>query len=259
MRRKVKTLFMMLGLLRTYRNIRHYRHNKIIKEKYLSFYRQFINKGDLCFDIGGNVGRRTEIFLKLGATVVTAEPHDGCMKELQMVFGKNKKVTLIHKALGEKEGFFEMMTITEVTQISSLSQNWVNILHASDKYEKYDKTVKVPVTTLDLLIQQFGIPVFCKIDVEGFEEEVLKGLTQPIRMVSFEFHSHSGVIDSTINCIKYLSMMGRVHYNYSLEESVTWNLPEWVESEEICGELLSMADAKNYHGGDVYARFTEIL
>lgn len=259
MRTKVKNLFMMLGLLRTYRNIRHYRHNQIIDGKFLTFYRQFINKGDLCFDIGGNVGRRTELFLKLGATVVTAEPHDGCMKELQMMYGKNKKVTLIHKALGKKEGFSDMMTSSELTQISSLSKNWVNILHASDRYEKYDKIVKVSVTTLDQLIQQYGIPVFCKIDVEGFEEEVLKGLTQPIRMVSFEFHSHSGVIDSTINCIKYLSRMGRVQYNYSLEESMTLNLPEWVESEEICETLLSMAAAKNYHGGDVYARFTEIL
>ena len=45
----------------------------------------------------------------------------------------------------------------------------------------------VPVTTLDALIDRYGLPAFCKIDVEGFEEAVVRGLSRPIPSVSFEF------------------------------------------------------------------------
>ena len=38
--------------------------------KYVDFYRQFVTEGDLCFDVGANVGRRTRTFLKLKAKVV---------------------------------------------------------------------------------------------------------------------------------------------------------------------------------------------
>jgi FkbM family methyltransferase len=257
MKMKIKKLLMMVGLYRTYLFVRFYQRDKNYRNEWMKFYRQFIKEGDLCFDIGGNVGRRTDVFLKLGATVVTAEPHDGCMLELQRKFGKNKRVTLIHRAIGEKEGISEMMTSTEITQISSLSNKWVDVLHSTDKDDRYNKTVKVPVTTLNQLIQQYGVPVFCKIDVEGFEEEVLKGLSQPIKVISFEFHAHSGVIGSALNCINYLSRMGKFQYNYSLGESITLNLSKWAEPQEICENLLSLVDDNGQIGGDVYAKFSE--
>ncbi|MGZ5486530.1 MAG: FkbM family methyltransferase, partial [Nitrososphaeraceae archaeon] len=68
--------------------------NTVNRKKLLRFYSRFIKKDDLCFDIGANFGRRTEIFLKLGARVVAVEPQDTCMKELQKKYGNNKKVIL---------------------------------------------------------------------------------------------------------------------------------------------------------------------
>ena len=45
----------------------------------------------------------------------------------------------------------------------------------------------VPVTTLDALIERHGVPSFVKVDAEGFEEEVLQGLSRSIKALSFEF------------------------------------------------------------------------
>jgi hypothetical protein len=39
------------------------------------FYRRFIRPGDLVFDVGANVGKRSAVFLDLGATVVAIEPN----------------------------------------------------------------------------------------------------------------------------------------------------------------------------------------
>jgi len=45
------------------------------------------------------------------------------------------------------------------------------------------------MVTLDAAtIETFGKPFYCKIDVEGWELDVLKGLSQPIPLISFEFH-----------------------------------------------------------------------
>ncbi len=40
------------------------------KQKLLSFYKKYIGKGDLCFDIGANIGERTEAFLKKIITAI---------------------------------------------------------------------------------------------------------------------------------------------------------------------------------------------
>ena len=86
-------------------------HPRAIRQRrrMMSFYRQFIREGDLCFDVGANIGNRTEVFLKLGASVVAIEPQADCMKGLQRKFGRNANVTLLQKGLGEKPGQKELL------------------------------------------------------------------------------------------------------------------------------------------------------
>jgi FkbM family methyltransferase len=48
------------------------------------------------------------------------------------------------------------------------------------------------MTTMDTLISLYGKPDYCKIDVEGFEINVLKGLNIPLNLVSFEYHLDRG-------------------------------------------------------------------
>jgi len=233
--------------------------NVLSRRKLLRFYSQFISKGDLCFDIGANIGNRTEVFLKLGATVVAVEPQDICMQKLLNKYGNNNKVFLVHKALGAKEGKGNLILSNSHT-VSSMSKEWIDCVKNSDMFFtstsafQWHKTVSVPITTLDKLIKKYGNPTVCKIDVEGFEYQVIKGLSQPVKMISFEFTPASRFINLAIKSIKHLSSIGNVQFNYSFGESMAFALSEWVDKEKICNILLSIP-YKTAFSGDIYARF----
>jgi len=233
--------------------------NILSRRKLMRFYSKFVSEGDLCFDIGANLGNRTKVFLKLGATVVAVEPQDNCMRNLQRKYGKNSKVILVHKALGSKEGEGNLILSNSHT-VSSMSKEWINCVRNSDMFFtstsafQWNENVTVPVTTLDKLIETYGSPAMCKIDVEGFEREVIKGLSRSIKMISFEFTPTPKLIDLTIESIKHLSTIGNVQFNYSFSESMVLALEEWVDTRKICDILLSIPN-KTAFSGDIYARF----
>ncbi|MCP4614621.1 MAG: FkbM family methyltransferase [Planctomycetes bacterium] len=221
--------------------------------EYMRFYSQFVNKGDLCFDVGANVGRRTKVFLKLKATVIAVEPQEHCMAQLKKKYGSNNRVVLVPKAVGEKKGQMEMM-LCDSHSLSSLSKNWVETVKASGRYSSctWDKTVTVPVVSLDDLISQYGKPAFMKIDVEGYEYEAIKGLSQPIKAICFEFTPE--FMDSTINCVEHLSKIGPAIFNYCLEDKPTsFVLSKWCTAEQMRKELESLCSKKTV--GDIYVKF----
>jgi len=224
------------------------------QSNYINFYSNFIDKGDLCFDIGANVGRRTKVFLKLGAKVIAVEPQEHCIKVLRKKYEKNNNVILVKKAIGEEEGHAEMM-LCDSHSLSSLSKNWIESVKGSGRYSQctWNKTEVVPIITLDSMISQYGKPSFIKIDVEGYEYEVLKGLSQPIRTICFEFTPE--FIESTIKCVKYLSNIGSPQFNYCTEDKqTTFVFSKWCTPEEM-GEVLSSSSNKTV--GDIYAKFED--
>jgi len=225
----------------------------IKKKEMRKFYRQFINKGDMVFDIGANIGNRTDIFIELGATVIAVEPQSSCARILKTKYGKNNRFILINKALAEKEGQAEMM-ISDASTISSLSKDWVDAVRKSGRFgnHKWDGKETVQTTTLDKLIEEYGVPSFIKIDVEGYEYEVLRGLTKPVNVISFEFTPEC--LESAFNCLNYLSKLGAVVMNYSVGESMKWSLDKWVSPIEII-KILSEFENDNKLFGDIYAKF----
>ena len=227
------------------------------KRQALVFYSQFIKRGDLCFDIGAHVGNRTEILLGLGAKVVAVEPLDNCMDTLRIRYGNNPKVILINKGLADSVGTRKLL-IGRVTQLSTMSAEWMSAVVKSDRFKSHEwnESKVVTVTTLDELIASWGLPVLCKIDVEGLELQVLKGLSQPVPYLSFEFTPE--YMDAARLCIDHLSSLGSAVFNYSISESMRLSLPDWVPPERMykCLDDLRISyltDRSMF--GDIYASF----
>ena len=214
-------------------------------------YRKFLEEGDLCFDVGANIGERTAIFLQLGAKVIAVEPQPFCVEYLQQHYDKNPNVTVVPKGLAAKPGILPMY-ISDSHTISTFSEQW-----QTGRFKDYEwnQTHEVEVTTLDHLVEQFGIPKFCKIDVEGFELEVLMGLSKPIEYISFEFAME--FIDKADACTEHLMNLGYQHFNYALGDNLaTPNklvFDSWKNGPEIMHSIKHQGIEKLW--GDIYARY----
>ncbi len=96
------------------------------------------------------------------------------------------------------------------------------------------------------------MPSFIKIDVEGFEYQVIRGLSRPVHTISLEFTPE--FIESTFKCIVYLQRLGEVRLNYSLGETENMALGNWVRPAEMI-QILSEFRGNYNVFGDVYAMF----
>jgi FkbM family methyltransferase len=223
------------------------------KKKMLAFYSGLIKRGDLCFDVGANVGKFTQIFLELGAKVVCIEPQEVCLQQLYQSFGHDTNVIIIPKALGEREGEADFWISEETPTMSTLC---VERKESELQQEyKWTKKVRTPITTLDNLIVMYGLPKYCKIDVEGFELQVLKGLSETIKLVSFEFGK--GNLEDTKKCINRLLHIGNAEFNCMLHESMEFLFQKWVSSKELYEKIVETSYTLHdrFFWGDIYARF----
>jgi FkbM family methyltransferase len=216
-----------------------------------TFYSQFISKNSLVFDVGANIGNRTAMFAELGRLVVAIEPQNTCMKTLWSKFVSNPKVVLIEKALGANEGS-GVMTMANENTISSLSPAWIEAVQRTGRFKggRWEDKRHVEITTLDKLIERFGVPDFIKIDVEGYEFEVLSGLSTQVPTLSFEFTPE--YLGAAEKCLDRLYSLGFRRFNYSLKESMRMEPKLWLFHDEVMALLKQYHDNQTF--GDVYAR-----
>lgn len=214
------------------------------------FYQQFIKKGDLCFDVGANMGSRTNTFAKLGAKVIAIEPTQACYQVLHHKFGRNPNVNVLQIALGAQTGK-GTLHLANYHEVSTLSRAFIEQYSHQEKHQiLWDKTVEVPLSTLDQLILDYGLPSFCKIDVEGYETEVLKGLSQPIPFLSFEYNNR--LKNKALECLQLLSKFPNLSYNFSPYESMQLSLNTWKSQNDFYEYLQNLSS--EVLTGDVYVR-----
>jgi len=215
------------------------------------FYSQFVESDDLCFDIGANVGNRVSPLLELGAKIIAFEPQSSCRKILKWKFGKRIKID--DRAMGSSEGVMDMY-ISNFSGISSLSQEWINSVK-NTRFQNFEwgETEKVKVNTIDQAIKEYGIPKFIKIDVEGYELEVLNGLSVPIDMISFEYATPEQT-KRAIDCIERIALINANSvFNYSVGESMNFALNTWINADDMI-KLVSGNEFSQTLFGDIYAK-----
>ncbi|MDH3662133.1 MAG: FkbM family methyltransferase [Alphaproteobacteria bacterium] len=215
-------------------------------------YRPFLQPGDLAFDIGAHVGNRSRVWASLGARVVAVEPQANLAAFLRWQFKGQDEITVVETALAASPGTAAMHIDPTNPTVTTLSSDWIDQVTKAEGFENvaWQPPIEVEATTLDRLIATHGLPVFMKIDVEGFEAEVLKGLSQPIKALSLEFLP--AAIGVALEAIDHLEGLGRYRYNVSYGEGMAFDLTDWQSADRMRDWLLQQQGG--HRSGDVYAR-----
>lgn len=212
-----------------------------------------IKSGDIIFDVGANVGNFTQMYLQLGTKIICFEPQPDCIEILKNKFATNPNVFIEPVGLSNHEDTLPMHIRADSNLISTFSNDW---MHGRFESQLWTKTITVPVSTLDKMIQKHGLPKFCKIDVEGHEYEVLQGLSKPIPCLSFEFVRER--FDATQKIVNYLKNLGYNQFNFAIANNNTLICKEWLSADNFLQEMQSInaLNTPNISNlwGDIYAR-----
>ena len=220
--------------------------------KLLALYKPFIKRGDLVFDCGSAYGNRTKVFVKLGAgEVVMVEPLYYYLRFSENMYGNTSTVIA---GLSNQIGFKTIYECSSPT-LSTFDKEEVESLKNNPAMRNLEWLTprECDMTTLDELIKQYGIPSFIKLDIEGYELEALQGLSQPIKGLSFEFHTYR--MDKVLKCIDRLEELGTYEYNISLRESFVYNAPNWISAKLMKKLIKELPEEIEF--GDVYARLKD--
>ena len=215
-------------------------------------YRNFVQPRDLVFDIGAHVGDRIAAFRRLGARVVAVEPQPALLKTLRLLYGGDPMVTVEAAAVGRKPGVIELNVNVDNPTVSTASGDFIAAAANAPGWEgqAWSKRIRVPLMTIDSLVARHGTPAFIKIDVEGFEAEVLASFEQAVAALSFEFTLIQR--DIALACIERCGALGYANFNAVLGESQSFEHCDWIDALAISRWLAALPPEAN--SGDVYAR-----
>jgi FkbM family methyltransferase len=233
------------------RSLRIYYGNPAQKAAMDTLYRRFLRPGDLAFDIGAHVGDRVASFRRLGARVVAVEPQPALVFTLRLLYALDRQVTIEPVALGPKSGTIELKLNPPNPTVATASSDFIAAAEGAPGWEgqHWTKTKTVAMKTLDELIAKHGIPRFVKIDVEGFEDEVLAGLHHPLPMLSFEFTTiQRGV---ALKAIERLARSSLYSFNAALGESQQLVHSDPLDAKNIARWIEQLPAEAN--SGDIYA------
>lgn len=224
-----------------------------LRRRLMEHYRPFVRPGMPAFDLGAHVGNRSLAFALLGARVVAVEPQPDLAGFLTFLLRRRPEAVVETVAVGAREGVAELFVCRGNPTLSTTSREWLDRSRRVEGFSRYrfDRTVTVPQTTLDRLIQRYGEPSFIKIDVEGSEDEVLAGLSRSVEALSFEFLPLDREV--ALRALARVEALGDYRFNVSLGETLhlIWG-DDWCDGARLREYLAEIPD--DGPSGDIYAR-----
>lgn len=169
----------------------------------LKLFKKKIQKPIILFDIGAHHGETIKLFLNnLRVKKIysfEASPKNFGILEKNITAYKNKKIEIFNYGLGD---ITSKKYINHTLESSSSS---INRFNSSSKYfkkklkvlkiskiENYSKKILIKINTLDQIIKKKNIKKIdiLKIDTEGYEFNILKGLSKLNKIVRFIYFEH---------------------------------------------------------------------
>ena len=191
----------------------------------ISVLKKFLHPGDVFLDVGAHIGLFSCVVARFVGFVYAVEPHPEAYSKLRENIRINKlqNVCALNIALGEEEG--------EACIFSDKDKSTASLICPENIRGELGK--QTHVMTIDMLIENGTIraPTFMKVDVEGFELEVLKGARNLLSSSK-----------APMLCVEYEQQRGNTHEIYKFLESVNnYSFYKLKYSKEIPSKLVKIS------------------
>ena len=218
------------------------------------FYRGFIQPGDLVFDVGANRGSKSGAFLSLGANVVAIEPNPICVEYMRKRYLREinrKQLRVKEAAVTSDSGQISLLVFDDDAEMCSGSEEFLK--YAEQVGYTGARQVTAEATTLDELVREFGLPTYIKIDVEGMDADVIRGLSKRPRFLSFEYNTADPLWKITKDCFDQVNRLGFSEANYTRTVDPRLQLGSWISLNDALSNFARLKE-RGDHWGDVIVR-----
>jgi FkbM family methyltransferase len=197
----------------------------------------------LCFDIGANIGKWSEANISKFDKIIAVEASPITYAELYKNIN-NDNIIPLNYAICDNNNEDITFYHSDCDVISTLNKDWLANEKSRFNNKNKFKEIIVKTTTLDDLIQRYGVPELIKIDVEAAEYECIKSLTQKVNLLCFEWASELN--DITFNCLNYLTKLGFTKFHIQYEDKYTYEPDRFSEVNDVINALKKTTPKKEW-------------
>lgn len=199
-----------------------------------------LNKQGLCprtiIDVGANVGQFAIASANIYpvSKIYSFEPLPDCFSELQKNTRPYKNITISQIALGDEKGSvtFYVNRHSHSSSILPLSENHKKSFPSAEVSHE----IEVEVNTLDVVLSEVNLdsPVLLKIDVQGYESQVLNGSVKTFERIDYVIleSSFKPMYEGELLFLEIINQMKK--HGFEFDRPVGW-----LESEGT-GEIVQM-------------------
>lgn len=165
-------------------------------------------------DIGANRGMFTDACMHLfgeNLKMIVVEANPSLCDFLQSKYANRHNITVLNTVMSRVHNEDVSFYLSNADTISTAALDWIHNSRFSKDYT-WSEPLKIKSTSLDHLIRTYGEPDLIKVDVEGYELEVLSGLTKKTSEICFEWAEEQ--YDNINKIAEHLQSLGYTEFGY---------------------------------------------
>ena len=201
----------------------------------------------LLFDIGANRGLYLDANRNKYMQSILVEANPSLCSFLEKKYIGDTSVQIVNCIVSNKTS--ETFYISNADTISTVDRDWIENSRFAGSYQ-WQPIENIPAVSIDALITKYGVPSFIKIDVEGYEYNVLLSMTKAYCPLSFEWAEEKK--DELLLSLKYLQELGYSRFTIQQEDKYDYLIDEndWLTYEDIYVMLNTLCEPtrKKYWG-----------
>ena len=184
----------------------------------------------ILYDVGANEGKYTDINRNKFDRCVLVEANPSLAEKLREKYRMDAVVHIVEAIASNKES--ETFYISNADTISTSDVEWIKQSRFSNNY-MWRPVEGIRTVSLDTLIKEHGEPTLLKIDVEGYEYNVLQSLTRKVNLLCFEWAEEKK--EEILLSLEYLRNQNYTRFHVQMEDKYDYvvNDSDWCDFRNI--------------------------